>query len=156
MMNKKKNAWLMIILLVVIAVPCAFAEVGSRRGMAEKRLERLIKNIGLSSAQAGVVLERAKRYEEKTREIASKNKAIFGEIEKEMFNDSPDSRKIHNYVLEINKNRAQIQFNRIEQLIELRKDLTPDQKTNFDKLMRQKKERIKKHPVKMGQKKGKI
>ena len=111
----------------------------------EARIDRLTKEIGLTEGQKEKYLAEAKQIEEETKAIRAKNKDLFAEIEKELLKDNPDTKLIRSKIQEISQNNAQTQFKRIEQLIQLRKELSPEQKTKLEEMIKKGKEKIENH-----------
>ncbi|MBI5699449.1 periplasmic heavy metal sensor [Candidatus Saganbacteria bacterium] len=120
--------------------------------MAERMIERMAKDIGLTQQQKDKFLSGAKQIEEEAKEIHSKNKELFDKIEKEILKESPDSKAIYGNMQLISRNMTQIQFKRMDQIIQLRKELTPEQKAKLEKIIRGRKEREKKMFEKIRQK----
>jgi Spy/CpxP family protein refolding chaperone len=141
MINRK---WIFLALFLVLAfssTALAFGQPMGRRDMPEKRIGKLVKELGLTDQQKDNFLAQTKQVEEAAKASFAANKELFGKIQSELQKDSPDSQAIHNHILQINKNRAEIEFKRMEQIIQLRWELTPEQKTKFDSLMKEKKEK---------------
>jgi Spy/CpxP family protein refolding chaperone len=134
--------WLMAMLLLGMAPGAwGFGSQGGRGPAAEKRLERIIQELGLTKEQKEKYLAGAKQIEEEAKAIRSQNREIFGKIEKEMLKDTADRQAIHNYIQQINQNNAKMQIKRMDQILELRKELTPEQKTKLEKLTAERKGR---------------
>ncbi|MFA6430846.1 MAG: periplasmic heavy metal sensor [Candidatus Margulisiibacteriota bacterium] len=109
----------------------------------ETRIDRLAKELGLTEGQKENYLADAKKIEEETKAIRAKNKEIFVEIEKALLKDNPDTKLIRAKIQEISQNNAQTQFMRIEQLIQLRKELSPEQKIKLEEMIKKGKEKVK-------------
>ena len=109
--------------------------------MVERMIEGMAKDIGLTQPQKEKFLAGAKRIEEEAKIIQSKNKGIFDKIEKELLRESPDSKIIYGYMQQISQNTTLIQFKRMDQIIQLRRELTPEQKTKLEKLTEERKRR---------------
>ncbi|MDD5382836.1 MAG: periplasmic heavy metal sensor [Candidatus Margulisbacteria bacterium] len=157
MISKK----LLVVLLMAVVMAGSslaapiFRPSGKREPMAERMIEKMAKEIGLTQQQKDKFLAGAKRIEEEAQQMHSKNKEIFDKIEQELLKESPDSKLIHDCLQQISLNNTQIQFKRMEQIIQLRQDLTPEQKQKFEKLMAERKEREKKMLEKMKHKEQK-
>lgn len=129
-----------------------FGWAGEKRPMAERMIDRMAKDIGLTQQQKDKFLAGEKQIEEEAQKIHSKNREIFDKIEEELLKESPDSRRIYGYMQQISQNNTQIQFKRMDQMIQLRKELTPEQRTKLEKTMKERKEQEKKMFEKMRQK----
>jgi len=140
----KKMMLLTLMVLVLISV-AALAEAPrwGRRPSPEKMIEKMSKELGLTKEQQDKYLDEAKKIEKEAEESNAKNKEIFDKIEQELLKDSPDKQAIRGYMDQISQNRTGIQFKRMEQMIELKKELTAEQRKKFEEFMynRKKKER---------------
>ena len=114
---------------------------GRRGPSPEKMVEKLAKDIGLTSEQKDKFLEEGKKLEEQAKQIRAKNKDLFDSIEKELQKNAPDSKVIYGYMQQISQNDLQIRFKRMEQIIAMKKELTPEQKARLDKLMKDRQEK---------------
>jgi Spy/CpxP family protein refolding chaperone len=102
---------------------------------AEKRLERITQELGLTKEQKEKYLAGAKQIEEEAKAIRSQNREIFGKIEKEMLKDTADRQAIHNYIQQINQNNAKMQIKRMDQMLDLQKELSPEQKAKISDMI---------------------
>ncbi|MFA4967020.1 MAG: periplasmic heavy metal sensor [Candidatus Margulisiibacteriota bacterium] len=142
---------LLILTVIAIMAPMGFAfqpPPGGRGLSAGKMIERIAKEIGLSQEQKEKYLAGAKQVEEEAKAIRAKNKDLFDLIKKELQKDAPDSKSIYGYMQQINQNELQVQFKRMEQIIAMKKELTPEQKAKLDQLMKDRQENKKKHDKK--------
>ena len=141
MIGKKIFGILVVIGIVAGLTSGAFAFDFKFKGTPppspEKFIERMAKDLGLSKEQTDKLTAGAKQVEEQAKEMRAKNKELFGQIEKELMKDSPDSKTIYGYMQEIGQNNTQIQFKRMEQIILLRKELNPEQKAKLEKFMQE-------------------
>jgi Spy/CpxP family protein refolding chaperone len=139
-MFKQISLGLVVVFLVASGAQAALPRFGEKRPEPGKMVERMAKDIGLTKEQKDKFIEGAKKIEEIAKASREKDREIMDKIEAEMVKDSPDTRMIHSYLLQISQNRTEIQFKRLEQMIELRKGLTPEQKTKLEQLMKKKPE----------------
>jgi Spy/CpxP family protein refolding chaperone len=134
----------LIVVLLVGVVLAGFSSgalaFGSRAFSAEKMIDRIASDLGLTKQQKDKLLSGAKQVEEEAKDLHSKNREIYGKIEKELIKDAPDRGVLSDFLQQISQNNAQIHLKRMEQIIELRKELTPEQRTKFEKLMGERKE----------------
>lgn len=107
----------------------------------EKMIEQLTRELQLTPEQSKKILEEVKKNEEATRALHEKNRELFEQIEKELTEDSPNRGKLLGIVKQVNENDTQIQTGRIDQLIAMRKELTPMQKERMKKIMEERKAR---------------
>ena len=121
-------------------------EWGRRGHSSEKRIERFAKALGLTQEQKDQYIKESNKMKDEARNLNAKNKELFGIVEKELLKDSPDKGLIANSIEQIGKNRTKIQISRMNQIIELRKNLTPEQKEKLEKMMSSKKDR---NPIKL-------
>jgi Spy/CpxP family protein refolding chaperone len=138
-MAKKVLIVLLALLCLISTGAVAAMPWGGGRGPAEKMVERIAKELNLTQQQKDKFVTGAKQVEEEAGKVRIANKEIFTKIEKELAKDSPDSKQINSYLQEMNNNQTKIQFKRMEQLIQLRKELTPEQKIKLENLMKKKK-----------------
>jgi Spy/CpxP family protein refolding chaperone len=149
--------WVSIIMVLVALGVGAFA-MGSqpaKRFRPERRFEGIAKELGLTPEQKVRFMKAARQVEEEAKVINRKNKELFDKIEKELVKEAPDSKVIYGYMQQIGQNNTQIQFKRMDQIIQLRKELAPEQRTKFEKMMKERKEQEKKMLEKMRQRGGK-
>lgn len=135
-MLKKMSLFLLLGLMLARLTSNALATgpFGDRPRSPEKMLERIAQELGLTQEQKEKYLSGAKKVEADAQSLKAKNKELFAAIEKEMVKDNPDGKAIHNYMRQIGQNRTEIQFKRMEQLLQLRKELSPEQKAKFEKM----------------------
>lgn len=132
-----KRIWLVLLLVGAIASGAlAFGPGGDRRPPSpEEMIGRLAKELNLTAEQKDKFLAGAKQSEAAAKEMMGKNRVIFGEIEKELLKEDPDRNVIHKDIQQISQNDAEIQIQRMDQMIELRKQLTAEQKDKLAKIM---------------------
>jgi len=133
----------MVVFSGIAANAFSFGPRIGRESNKELRIERLAKELGLTDVQKEKYLLGAKQIEKDAKETRLKNKTLFGDIEKELLKETPDISIIKNILQEINNNNSQMQLKRIEQLIQLRKELSPEQKTKLEAMIKQGKEMLK-------------
>ena len=154
MFKNKTAAGLIIAAIIIGSSSLAFGfgpEPGRGHGEGpepgkgpEKFIERIGKDLELTKQQQDKLLTEAKQGEKEAGQIRSKNKDLFDKIEKELLKDSPDRDLLHNYIQQISQNNAQMEMKRMDQMIDLRKELTPAQKAKLEKIMKDRKEKEKK------------
>ncbi|MDD4178742.1 MAG: periplasmic heavy metal sensor [Candidatus Margulisbacteria bacterium] len=140
-MIKKVLILFLTVILLAGGALAAFEPPPKGRPSPEKMINRLAKDLDLSSEQKTKLLARAKVTEEEAEKINEKNRALFAEIEKELLKDSPSSKTIYGLMQQVGRNRTEIEFKRMEQMLELRRELTQEQKTKFEKMMQAGKKR---------------
>lgn len=126
-----------VLVLSLLAGSAGAWELGWRMGRkptAEKRIEKIVRELGLSQQQKDKYLAGAKKLEEEAKTIRAQNREILGKIEKEVLKEAPDRKAIHDLLGQISRNKAQLQVKRMDQMLDLRSELTPEQKTRFEKL----------------------
>ena len=134
-MIKKVLILSLAVILLAGGALAAFEPPPKGRPSPEKMINRLAKDLDLSSKQKTKLLARAKATEEEAEKINEKNRVLFAEIEKELLKDDPSSKAIHGFMQQLGQNRTQVEFKRMEQMLELRRELTPEQKIKFEKIM---------------------
>jgi|SRR3989339_499096 len=139
-MRKKVMVLLMIASLAGGALGFNPPPEGKRMN-PEKMFEKMAKEVGLTGQQKDKFTAAAKQIEQEARIMRKKNRELFGKVEEEIQKDAPDRKLIQGYVQQINQNNAQIQMGRLEQIIQMRKELTPEQKGKLDQLMKSRKQR---------------
>jgi|GEM_PF-3299458 len=108
---------------------------GGKGPSAEKFVERIAQELGLTLQQKEKLLAEAKLTEEKAAKVRARDKEIFVKIESELSKEDPNKELIHNYIKEIGQNRTSMQIERMDQIIALRKALTPEQRTKLERLI---------------------
>ena len=105
----------------------------------EKMIEKIAKDLGLTDEQKNKFLADANLVEKKAKALRESDKGIFDKVQAELSKDNPDMKKVAGYIQEMGKNDAEVHLMRIEQIVNLRKALTLEQKAKFDAIMKQKK-----------------
>ena len=141
-MFKQLSLGLVVVFLVASGAQAAMPRFGDRRPEPGKMVERMAKDLGLTKEQKEKFIAEARQIEEGNKQSRQKDREIMNKIEEEMVKESPDTKMIHSYLQEIGRNRTEIQFKRLEQMIKLRKELTPEQREKLQKIMKMNKERI--------------
>jgi Spy/CpxP family protein refolding chaperone len=142
----KTNIWrqggVVLALVILMAVPGWSA--GDERKMDDQRPELgrgIAKRLGLNEEQKKAFVER----EEKIRQAIKQEREEIGKLEAklkdEMKKDNPDKNNVNNYLKEIGAVREKIQMKRMENLLELKKSLTPEQKLKFNEMLSQRERR---------------
>ncbi|MCX5748836.1 MAG: Spy/CpxP family protein refolding chaperone [Candidatus Saganbacteria bacterium] len=137
MKNWSLTAALMIMLLTA-GSSHAFPHFGPS---AEKFVERIAKDLGLTENQKNTLLSGAKQTELEEKDIHSSDKAIFEKIKEELLKDNPDRKTIHECIEQIGQNETKIQIKRMDRMIDMRKMLTPGQRTKLEAFMKKGRER---------------
>ena len=133
----KRNIAAVITALFILLAGSSMADPGprgERRFSPEKMVERISRDIGLTDAQKNDLLARTKQADKETETLLARNRELFGNIDKELAKDSPDTKVVYGYMQQISQNELQMQYKRMEQMIQLRKSLTPEQKIRFEKM----------------------
>jgi Spy/CpxP family protein refolding chaperone len=128
--------------IIVILSGQAFgfsSPLDGKRMNSAKMFEKMAKDIGLTDQQKDKFMAAAKQVEEEAKTAHKKNRELFGKVEEEIQKDAPDRKLIQDYVRQINQNNTQIQLKRLEQIIQMRRKLTPEQKGKMDQLMQARK-----------------
>ena len=140
----------LIVLLAVFMVAAvvskaeAFAGPAPKRPSIDKLADRMAKDLDLTDKQKSNFLDRAKKTKEEPEGLLAKNKGLMEKMQAELGKDNPNRDVIHNYVQEIGKNRTEMQFKRLDDLLEFRKQLTPEQQKKFKEMHAKRKEKAKK------------
>lgn len=132
------GVWMVIFALTLTAAAAAESGFGpppERGPRPEKMIEKLAKEVELTKEQQAKMLADLKKVEADGQKIREQNRAYFETIKKELVKDNPDSAIIHDSIRKINDNEVKTQIMRIDQLIELRQQLTPQQRQRLDELM---------------------
>jgi len=124
-----------------------------RRGpSAEEMMGKITKDLGLTPEQKEKILADVKKVELEAKTLQDQNKGLLDSIEKELLKETPRREMILGSIKKINENNTQIQIGRIDQIIRMRQELTPEQRAKLDKIMKERKERSEKRREKFRRK----
>ena len=141
MLNKISGTILVITVLAVLSPAAMAFDRPHKRPMFppphEKMMERMAKDLGLTVEQKEKYSGMAKKLEEESKTMRSRNKEFFDKIGQELAKDSPNRDLLYKYMQQISKNEDQMRLKRMDQMIQLRKELTQEQKAKLEKLMKQ-------------------
>lgn len=135
---EKKN-WMqtgaVLALVVMMALPGWGAEDKDKKESKRPGLG-IVKRLQLNEEQKQKFMDR----EEKIRQDAKKEMENIGKLEsklkEEMKKDSPDRNVVNSCIKDISAIRSGIQMKRMENLLELKKTLTPEQKVKFNEMLK--------------------
>lgn len=117
-----------------------FDRPANKRPHGNRMIERIAKDLGLTAQQKEKLLVEAKTLENEAEKVKTNNQVLFKQIDQELLKDVPNDKLIYNSIQQISQNNTTIQFKRMEQMIKLRKGLTPEQKKKLEKSLHQKRE----------------
>jgi Spy/CpxP family protein refolding chaperone len=106
------------------------------QGGDKKFVERLTKDLGLTKDQKDKLVAQFKKVDEEVKPIMDRNRDLMQKMEQEIQKDSPSISQLSGYLEKIGGNSIQIQIKRITAVVEFKKDLTPEQKDKFNKIMK--------------------
>ena len=145
MLNKMSRGLFAVLILALLCSAAVAFDRPNKRPMFppphEKMMERMAKDLGLTKEQKAKYTAMAKQLEEESTAMRSKNKEFFDKIGSELAKDSPNRDLLFGYMQQISKNEDQMRLKRMDQMIQLRKELTPEQKAKLEKLMKQGREK---------------
>ena len=145
MANKLSGGLLMLLFLAMLCPASIAFDRPNKRPMLppphEKMIERITKDLGLTKEQKYKYSNMAKQLEEESKAMRSRNREFFDKIGQELAKDSPNRDLLYKYMQQISKNEDQMRLKRMDQMIRLRKELTPEQKVKLEKLMKPGKEK---------------
>lgn len=126
MLNRKS-----FVLVLVLMLLAGVALAAPRHPMGDK----LIKELKLTAEQQA----RFKAGDEKLRQAnegdLKRIADLRGKMKIEMEKDEPSRQAIYGYIREIDRLRTESQIKRLDLLLDLKKELTPEQKEQFKKLL---------------------
>lgn len=131
----------MIIIVLMASSAMAFGRPDDRPGRTDKFAEKIAQELSLTKEQKEKFMAGIKNAEAQFKDMHAQNKALMDKVEKEMQNDNPDMRAIKKHIDQINANQAKMQYDRVENLVRFKKELTPSQLEKMkamDKKMRDK------------------
>ncbi len=147
-MNRKYLLFIVVGIIFIGISSQAFAlwpmgdkQAAPKNRRPEKMIERLAKELGLTAQQKDKYVAQEKKIDEERKAVDVTNKEIFNKIEEELLKDNPDRKVIFDHMQQISQNMNQIQLKRMGQIIDLRKELTPDQKIKLENIMKDMKQR---------------
>jgi len=111
---------------------------GMRKPDVKTLEKKLSKDLGLTQKQKDKFKANAKATEKEVKEIRAKNKELQKKLREEMQKEAPDRNKVHQYIKERGKLQTDIQIERMDSMLELRKSLAPEQKEKFKNMLRKK------------------
>ncbi|MBU0630706.1 MAG: Spy/CpxP family protein refolding chaperone [Candidatus Margulisbacteria bacterium] len=120
---------------LVVPAEAARPNMGAARGRAEigNGVERLYKNLDLTSEQKTKLMESRQAMERDLLPSRQKNEELMMKMRTEMTKDKPDQGAVEGYLKEINKNRLNSELKRTDFLLKFWGILTPEQKEKFRK-----------------------
>jgi len=146
-MNKKIMLLILGFMLTFSTFTYAYSDHPPFPGMPPKpldKLERLTKELSLTPDQKAKFLENSKEIEKQAIEIEYSNFSLRDKMENELAKDVPDSKLIYKYMEQLEQNFLKMRFARINNIIELKKMLTPEQQKKFKELISERKKHEKK------------
>ncbi|MFA5878906.1 MAG: hypothetical protein WC860_01890 [Candidatus Margulisiibacteriota bacterium] len=156
---------LLITLLIVMGL-ASFAQAFGKMPTAPERppfppdgppmmLTRLINDLKLTEQQKLRFLEQSKEIEKQAIDLKYENIILKEKIENELAKDAPNSKLIYEYMQKLDNNFLKMRFARINNIIELKKDLNQEQKKMFIQIMKKEKMHHKKEFQGWHEKEGK-
>jgi len=106
-----------------------------------KMIERFSKDLDLTQNQKDEFASNSEEIEKASKDIHDKNRQLMEKVRAEIAKDNPDEKFIGEAVQTINQNNAQLQMKRLQNIIQFRKSLTPEQKKKFEDAMKKRKSR---------------
>ena len=133
-----KGLPVLMLLTMLCCASMAFEGPGEKHQppRPEKMMEKLAADLGLTQQQKDKYTAMAKQLEEGSKVMHSNNKEFFDKIEQELAKDAPDRDVLYKYMQQISKNEDQQRLKRMDLMIQLRKELTPKQKTKLEKIIK--------------------
>ena len=92
------------------------------------RPEGFFRKLDLTAEQKNRMLEQRQAMERDNLPLRQKDEALRMKMEEEMKKESPDRKKLENYIKEMGQNRQQVELKRLDFLLKFREMLTPEQK----------------------------
>jgi len=142
----KTNIWrqggVVLALVVLLAVPGW--SVPDERKLDDKRPEPglgIAKRLGLSEEQKKSFMEREEKIKLDLKKEMEEVKNLESKLKEEIKKDAPDKNTVNNYIKEISAVMSKIQMKRMENLLELKKSLTPEQKVKFNEMLSRREKR---------------
>lgn len=134
-MRRKKIIRLFVAVFLMAGFSRSFAlELTADRGPSnEKRMERIADNLGLTQEQKDRYGSAAKRIDDDTKAIRSKNKELVDKVSTDLFSSSPSRETINVYLQQVAQNNIQLQFERVDLLLQLQQEISADQKAKLQK-----------------------
>ncbi|MGB2696246.1 MAG: hypothetical protein WBD28_00130 [Candidatus Zixiibacteriota bacterium] len=116
---------------------------GMRERIETLRLWRMIEVLDLSPEQSDKFLPLLHEFQKKQRELETAGKQLFGDLEEELQSEEPSEKKIRNILLELERNRGELENQRNKFLTSSSEILTTIQEAkliwfehNFEKKLR--------------------
>jgi len=132
------------IMAMTILATVSFAEPPMRGGQEkgfspEKMVEKMGKDLAMTAQQKDQMLAGMKKVEEQSKQLRGKDKEMFAKIDSELLKDVPDRNLIVDCIKQVNQNMTQVQIMRMDEMLNMRKMLTPEQRTKMKEAMKDRK-----------------
>lgn len=126
-----------VFLLVVLACPSTAAWGDWRGGKAgpERSFDRITKKLELTQEQKERFKARNEKMKESLKADQSEVKQLAEKLKSELQQDKPDRSKVHDLIKQISARRTEMELKRMDALLEMRQDLTPEQRVKFKALL---------------------
>ena len=138
----------LIIVLAIIFLTCICSEGLAFLGRSggefpdrDKAIEGISKKLELSKEQEKEFRSRSKEIEKDIVKLRLKNRDLWDKVESELLKDKPDRGAIYKHMQQINQNQFELRFKRMDNLLEFRKKLSPEQQKKFKDMLEQRKKR---------------
>ena len=133
--NKMKK--LMVLVLVSLVVLSTQSLAWGRRDKHHGK--EFLHRLDLNDQQREMFLVKKQQMEERMLSFRQKNERIRIKMREELEKDHPSREKLHRHIRKVNQHRTDMQLKRIDYMLEIIIQLTPEQKIGFKELCRQRK-----------------
>lgn len=123
----------------------AWGQQKSSRRMKNHMQGMMFKKLALTEKQRKHFLSKKQQMERDCLGWQQKNEKIRLNMRAELKKDPPNRSKLHGYIREINKNQSEIQIKRMDLMLDMHNQLTPEQKAKFKEMTGKMEGRMKDH-----------
>ncbi|OGC22696.1 hypothetical protein A2291_01050 [candidate division WOR-1 bacterium RIFOXYB2_FULL_42_35] len=146
MKNKLVSLALFLVLSLALTTSQALAWGGGQGGPSMKRgmESKMFKTLALTKEQKERFLTERQKMAKEALESRQKNERFRLEMKAELVKDSPDKDRLHKHIREINNNSTELQIKRLDLMLEMRYQLTPEQRVKFKEMVENERKQMKK------------
>ncbi len=134
----KKNKWIIGLTVLFLITALTLPSLAVRRPLPPRQaqaVKKIVAELELTEAQQDLFKQHREDMKKETEAHRDKVKKLAEAMKEEMAKDQPSSAVIHRTIQQINALNADMQIKRVDSLLELRQNLTPEQREKFKKML---------------------
>lgn len=117
-----------------------------REGMRQERFEKIAESLELTDEQKVKISKDKEALEEKIKELRDLNQELKAKIGEEINLDNPSRKQIRAYVETIGDNQTKMHLARLDHILDMHKELNPEQREIFKEMMQKRKQKPRYRP----------